>query len=676
MSHPDHRTVPDHKSAPAHPNRPENATAEGHGTQDLPRATPVTVGLVAVAALGVFAGLVVTGTSTITPLGDPGPLVRWGLPLVTTVVDLTATLALGSLLLAATALPSGPAWALARRVGVISTTAWAVAAMLRVVLDYASVAGTPLGSTDFGSQLQLYVTQLERGQLLLGSAALAAVTSVVAVAATSPIGAGIGVLGASAALLTVSFTGHSAGSANHELAVSSLWLHLLGAGIWVGGLATLLGCARRLTTDTLAVVLQRYSRLALLGFCLVVASGLGNAVLRLGSLRDLGSQYGGVLAAKVVLFTVLGVLGWQQRQRVVQRPASRRFARLAAAELALMGLASGLGVALAASAPPVSDTEPVPDPTPAELITGEPLPPPMTLGNLVAEFTPDILWLAVVAFLAVAYLAGVRTLRRRHDAWPVHRTVLWLLGLVALLYVTCGGIAVYGRVYFSAHMIQHMALTMVAPLLLTFGAPITLLLRTCPARHDGSRGPREWVMGLIESRWVRFLAHPVVAAVNFAGSIILFYFSPLFGLALRTHVGHELMMVHFVLSGYLFAQAIVGIDPGPARLPYPLRLVLLFATMGFHAFFGVTMMGMSGLIEATYFSSLGTGIDLLADQQRGGALAWGIGEIPTVILAVVMAVEWSRSDDRESRRRDRAADRDGEAELDAYNAMLSDLTKK
>jgi putative copper resistance protein D len=244
------------------------------------------------------------------------------------------------------------------------------------------------------------------------------------------------------------------------------------------------------------------------------------------------------------------------------------------------------------------------------------------------------------------------------------------------LYVTCGGIAVYGRTIFSAHMIQHMALTMMAPPLLAFGAPVTLLLRAVPARKDGSPGPREWTLALLESRWARFFAHPLVAAGNFAGSIIIFYYTDLFGLALSTHLGHELMMVHFVGVGYLFAQSLLGIDPVPVLPPYPLRLLVLLATMGFHAFFGVTLMASTTLLEATYFSSLGTGRDLLADQAEGGAWAWGLGELPAVALAIFIALSWARSDDREARRRDRQADRDGDADLDQYNAMLSGLSER
>jgi putative copper resistance protein D len=106
--------------------------------------------------------------------------------------------------------------------------------------------------------------------------------------------------------------------------------------------------------------------------------------------------------------------------------------------------------------------------------------------------------------------------------------------------------------------------------------------------------------------------------------------------------------------------------------------VLLFATMAFHAFFGVALIMGTAVLQPQYFSQVGRtwGGSLLSDQQFGGALAWGIGEVPTLVLALIVAVQWARTDEREARRLDRAADRDGDAELTAYNEMLGRLADR
>jgi putative copper resistance protein D len=122
----------------------------------------------------------------------------------------------------------------------------------------------------------------------------------------------------------------------------------------------------------------------------------------------------------------------------------------------------------------------------------------------------------------------------------------------------------------------------------------------------------------------------------------------------------------------------VGTDPLPSRAPFPLRLLLLFATMAFHAFFGVALTGSDSLLQASWFGSMGRdwGPSALEDQAIGGAVTWGIGEVPTLLLAIGVAIMWSRTDARDTRRKDRAADRNNDADLAAYNSMFADLAAR
>jgi cytochrome c oxidase assembly factor CtaG len=276
------------------------------------------------------------------------------------------------------------------------------------------------------------------------------------------------------------------------------------------------------------------------------------------------------------------------------------------------------------------------------------------------------------------YAAGVRRLRQRGDRWPAHRLLLWVLGWAVFVYATCGAPAVYGRVLFSAHMVMHMVIAMAVPLFLVPAAPLTLALRALPSRPDRTWGPREVVLQLVHSRYLRLLANPVVAAALFFVSLAVFYYSPLFELSLRTHTGHVAMTVHFLLSGYLFVWVLIGTDPGPPRWSPLLLIVILFATASFHAFFGVVMTGGTQLLAPDFFSRLQLPWmdDPLADQHRAGAIAWGAGEAPTVVLTLLVAMAWVRQDRAESRRRDRQADRDGDAELAAYNAHLAELARR
>jgi cytochrome c oxidase assembly factor CtaG len=314
--------------------------------------------------------------------------------------------------------------------------------------------------------------------------------------------------------------------------------------------------------------------------------------------------------------------------------------------------------------------------TPAEILTGEPLPPWPDWTRYFTEWSPDLLWILACGFGIFFYVAGVVRLRRRGDRWPVYRTVLWVAGMLLLAYVTNGGVNVYEQYLFSAHMGAHMMLTMAVPVLLVPGAPVTLAARAIRPRSDGSRGGREWILLAVHSRFAGIIANPIVAAVLFAGSLWVFYYSPLFRWTMVDHIGHEWMIVHFLITGYLFVQSLIGIDPVPYRLPYPFRLVLLLGTMAFHAFFGLAIMSGTGLLLADWYGAMGWGTDALVDQQLGGGIAWSIGEIPTVALAITVAVQWARSDERESRRLDRHADRTGDAELEAYNARLAAIAEQ
>jgi putative copper resistance protein D len=647
----------------------------------------VVAGTLVAAVLAVLAGLLLTDAAAPSLLFDPGPVVRWGLPVVTLAGRLAAALTIGVLVLTAVALPvQAPAagtghatrtraYTPAVRLATLGAGIWTAATVVQAVLGFSQISGTLLSDPAFGTQLSAYLFDTEPGRGLLVTAVVAAVVTLAASGAATIGTAGFLLVLSLVALVPPALAGHAAGNSEHETAVTSLGFHLLGTCVWVGGLAGLLLLRRKLEADgRLAGTARVYSALAFWSFLLVGASGVVNAWIRLPDLSGLTTRYGLLILLKTAAFVVLGLAGAMHRRRALPQLDAGEpgaFARLAVVELAVMGATLGLAGALATSAPPSTGRPRLP--TLAESVVGYRLPPPLTPVRWITEWQPDLLWLTVAALGTGLYLAGAHRLRARGDGWPVLQTISWFVGIASLVYVTSGAPAVYGRFLFSAHMLGHMALSMLVPIFLVLGAPVTLALRALPPRGDGSRGPREWLIAVVESRYARILSFPPVAAFLFAGSLVFFYFSPLFELALRTHVGHELMHVHFLFAGFLFAWVLIGLDPGPHRVGHPLRLITLLAAMAFHAFFGVSLLSGQGVLAAGYFGSLGRtwGPALLADQRMGGGIAWGIGDVPAIVMAVIIAVQWASSDDREARRRDRAADRDGDAELKAYNAMLA-----
>ena len=656
----------------------------------------------AVAVVAVLVGVAFTGAAAATVLGDPGAAVRWGLPVVDVLTDVALALTLGALALAIGIVPRlaaadahpprrvppgsaapavGAAWPAATTVATGAAAAWTVLAVARAVLTYSQVAGQSMDLGTSGAQLWLFVTQVDLGRALAGIALVAAVVTVLCLLVGTPTGAAWTGALALVALWMQSGTGHASGAAHHEVATQALLLHLIGAAVWIGALAALALLGRRLGTDLPAAV-RRYSVVA--GWCLaaVGASGLVNGFIRVGGWSDLGSRYGLLLVTKAVLLVALGALGLAHRRITIPQLSSgagAAFTRLVLVELAVMGAVSGVAVALSSSAPPVAAVPPL-DTSAAFRVLGHPLPPEPTAARWFTLWSWDVLLAAAAVAGLVVYLRWVWRLHRRGDRWPVGRTASWVAAMVIFAWVTSGGPNVYGHVLFSGHMVQHMVLAMVVPVLVALSAPVTLALRALPARAahlpgDASRGPREWILVLVHSRVGRFVAHPLVAALNFAGSMVAFYYTDVFGWSLRTSEGHLFMVVHFSLAGYLFANALIGVDPGPSRPPYPQRLLLLFATMAFHAFFGVALVSGDLLLVADWFGWLGRpwGPSAIADQRLGGSVAWGVGELPTLALAIGVAVAWSRDDERVARRRDRRVDRDGDTEMDDYNTMLARL---
>ncbi|RLP75770.1 hypothetical protein D9V32_09570 [Mycetocola tolaasinivorans] len=645
----------------------------------------------ALATLGV--GLTMTGAlSRDTALVNPGTVVLWGNPIARVLHDLFASVTIGMLLLATFILPGQKS--IPGRVSRVQERAvywagwaawgWFFAALGVLLFTAANTFGEPITSPAFFNNLILYVTGIDLGIALLFSLVLVLICALITtfarrlawVAAANA----IGVL----ALLPLALSGHAAGTAEHANAVNSLAMHIVGVTVWVGGLIAVI-VFRNATRKRFPVVVERYSIVAGWAFAAVALSGVVNASLRLTALSDLWTTaYGQLLLVKIVILVLLGLAGARYRTSLIpklrQDPGSKKlFIRMAVAEVAFMAIAMGASVALSRSAPPVPQ---VALPTVGEVdqavrsaLIGFDFPPAMTAWNMLTQVHIDWFWLAAALVGIALYVRAVVRLRRRGDEWPIARMIAWILGCLGLIYVTSGGPGVYAQVSFSTHMIQHMILMMFVPPLLVSGGPVLLALRTLPTRTDGSRGLREWILVLVHSRYLRVLSMPAVAGGIFAGSLVVFYYTGWFEWAMFTHQGHFLMTVHFLASGYLFFWVLIGVDPGPGRPIYPLRLILLLATLAFHAFFGLSIMSNTEILGERWWAALRytDQAALLTDQGVGGGIAWGAGELPTVIVAIVLVVQWMRSEERAAKRYDRRADRDGDAELNAYNARLAKI---
>ena len=280
-------------------------------------------------------------------------------------------------------------------------------------------------------------------------------------------------------------------------------------------------------------------------------------------------------------------------------------------------------------------------------------PPPFTPARVFTEAGLDS-WLAVTLVVAAAlYLYGVHRLRARGDHWPRVRSVLFLgPGLGSIAAVTVSGIHAYDTTLLSVHMVQHMVLSMIAPIFLALGAPVTLALRTLPAT------PRRRLVAVLHSRVARVLTFPLVAYALFIANPFLLYFTDLYRLTLGNALAHEWVHAHFILTGCLFFWPLLGLDPLPNRWPYPGRALLMLLSVPFHTVLGLTIMQSRTLLGGDWYPSLALGwAEPFADQQVAGGILWAGGEVVSVTMIAVLVRQWIQHQDRESRRVDRARDR-------------------
>ncbi len=279
--------------------------------------------------------------------------------------------------------------------------------------------------------------------------------------------------------------------------------------------------------------------------------------------------------------------------------------------------------------------------------------PPLTLERVFTTWVFEPLPLACIVVALGLYAAGVRVLARRGDHWSWGRTLSFCVGGLGVLGIaTSTSLAAYDTVLLSMHMVQHMLMSMVAPVFLALGAPVTLALRTLPRR------PRGWLLAALHSRLAAVLAFPPVAFALFVLTPWVLYFSGWYDATLESAALHDLMHLHFVAVGCLFFWPLLGVDPVPGRVAYPLRMLTVFATLPFHAFLGVTIMTMDTLIAGDWYTSFERDWppSVADDQYLAGGILWASGDLIALVFFGVLFAQWVRQSQREAAREDRRLD--------------------
>jgi putative copper resistance protein D len=567
-----------------------------------------------------------------------------------------------------------------RRLVLYATCAWVFTVIVGIFTEVAHVIGAGFSQAFHLNVIHDYLLSTTPGHMVLFQLSMGCAV-LVFIFRAKKVGSVYFALAATMLGMVIPlFASHATNAGSHGLVIGSLLFHVGAVSLWLGGVIGLIA----ISPEERARSITRFSRLALWCAIIVGVSGSINAWTRIDSLAGWRSEYGFFVLLKIMLFASLVVVGLIHRRYIARGiHGNRQVFRLLVNESFLLIATVGIGGWLSSIQPPESAASIRMASDPVIALTGIAMPAPANIWRILLAYQADGTILGILLLSLALYVLGVATLKRRGDSWQVGRTISFALALSAVDFATSGGLGVYAHFAFSYHMIAHMVLGMIAPIGFVLSAPITLALRTLPqGRGEKERGIRGTLITIIHSKYSVIMTNPVVALALFDGSLFVLYMTPLFGYLMRSHSGHLVMDIHFLITGYLFFYVIVGVDPNPRKIPHIVRIIVLFAAMSIHAFFSVALLSTTTLLDGGYFEALHRpwNTDLLLDQHAGGAIGWAMGEIPILIALIATFIQWTRDDSREARRIDRAADRAAamgeEDDLARYNKYLAELSKR
>ncbi|MCR8849842.1 cytochrome c oxidase assembly protein [Rossellomorea sp. SC111] len=227
--------------------------------------------------------------------------------------------------------------------------------------------------------------------------------------------------------------------------------------------------------------------------------------------------------------------------------------------------------------------------------------------------------------LLVLYLLAVVVSNRKHKKWPVSRTILWVIGVGCALVAVSGPVAQRAHMEFSFHMLGHLLLGMLAPLLMVLAAPVTLTLRTLPVTLARR------LSYILKSRIMGMVSDPIVAAILNIGGLWVLYTTSLYEAMHHNILLYLFIHIHVFLAGYLFTISMIYIDPAPHRTGYIYRGIVLILALSGH-----------GILSKYIYAHPPIGIPL-EQAQSGGMLMYYGGDMIDLILIVIFCYQWYKA---------------------------------
>ena len=530
---------------------------------------------------------------------------------------------------------------------------WVVLALLMIPLESADSAGLTFEQAFL--DLPTYITSTPSVAAWLVVAVLGLLVGLLALLSTHLGGLVVASLLTVLAALPVPVTGAISVGLNHDFATDSGALATVGMTVAAACvLVEVLDGPRPALTDRLIWKQRIGAAVTLAGSIVVTWQGQAG--------HSWVSDRWGVARLIVLVATVIWVV-------ITWLPRTRMLSWLGVTMVAVVLIVTGAANQLVPPRYLIGQT-------PAVNYLGYELPPAPTAAILLAPGRPNIGFWTLSVLGIVGYYVAVRTLKRRGEAWSGARIGSWIGAWAVVIYLASTGLWEYSSMQFSWHMLVHMTFNMLVPALLVLGAPITLLrrvLRSGDQINDGFNGPHDCLMATLEWRPTKILFGPFAAWIVFIVSFYVVYFTPIFGYLMRYHWGHQWMLLHFLVAGFMLFEYVIGLDDLPVSLPHIGRLGFVITAMPFHSFFAVITMNAHQIIGKDFYEALSIPWvpNLHDDQNVGGQITWATGEIPMALVLIALCVQWFISDRRDQRRVDASEDADLDESLAAYNDMLA-----
>ncbi|WP_273853140.1 cytochrome c oxidase assembly protein [Guptibacillus spartinae] len=243
----------------------------------------------------------------------------------------------------------------------------------------------------------------------------------------------------------------------------------------------------------------------------------------------------------------------------------------------------------------------------------------------VIGIVPQILLALPFAIVLILYILAVIRSNQRYKQWPMYRITCWILGAIFAILAVAGPVASLGHMNFTAHMVGHLLVGMLALLLMALAAPVTLMLRTLPTATARK------VSKVLQSLPSRFVTNPIVASILNIGGLWFLYTTNLYSLMHESIWVHLIVHFHVFIAGYLFTISIIYIDPRPHRFSFWYRSVV----------FIIALAGPGILTKYIYaYPPLGVPKE---QAESGAMLMYYGGDAIDIILIFILCFQWFRA---------------------------------